>query len=83
MIDRATVNLYSCCKCNHKWLADWDTDNNRERTVPTYCPKCKNVRWNQKYTKEEDLLFDKIFERAYGKASIRARRIPKVDRSND
>jgi hypothetical protein len=62
LIDRATVNLYSCCKCNHKWLADWDTDNNRERTVPTYCPKCKNVRWNQKYTKEEDLLFDKIFE---------------------
>jgi hypothetical protein len=62
MIDRATVNLYSCCKCNYKWLAGWDTDNNRERTVPTYCPKCKNVRWNQKYTKEEDLLFDKIFE---------------------
>jgi hypothetical protein len=62
MIDRATVNLYSCCKCNHKWLAAWDTDNNRERIVPTYCPKCKNVRWNQKYTKEEDLLFDRIFE---------------------
>jgi hypothetical protein len=62
MIDRATVNLYSCCKCNYKWLASWDNDNNRERTVPTYCPKCKNVRWNQKYTKEEDLLFDRIFE---------------------
>ena len=62
MIDRATCNLYSCCKCNHKWLAAWDNDNNRERPVPTYCPKCKNVRWNQKYTKEEDLLFDRIFE---------------------
>jgi hypothetical protein len=64
MIDRATVNLYSCCKCNHRWLADWDNDDNRERPVPvpTYCPKCKNVRWNQKYTKEEDLLFDRIFE---------------------
>ena len=62
MIDRATVNLYSCCKCNHKWLAGWDNDNNRERPVPTYCPKCKNVRWNQKYTKEEDSIFDRIFE---------------------
>ena len=62
MIDRATVNLYSCCKCNHKWLASWDTDINSERPVPTYCPKCKNVRWNQKFTKEEDLLFDRILE---------------------
>jgi hypothetical protein len=62
MIDRATVNLYSCCKCNHKWLAGLDNGNNRERPVPTHCPKCKNVRWNQKYTKEEDLLFDRIFK---------------------
>ena len=62
MIDRAMVNLYSCCKCSHKWLAGWDNNNNRECPVPTYCPKCKNVRWNQKYTKEEDSLFDRIFE---------------------
>ena len=62
MIDRATVNLYGCCKCNYKWISGWDTSSNKERPIPGYCPKCKNVRWNQKYTKEEDSLFDTLLK---------------------
>jgi hypothetical protein len=62
MIDRATVSLYGCCKCNHKWIAGWDAVNNREHPVPNYCPKCKNLRWNQTYTKEEESLYNKLVE---------------------
>jgi hypothetical protein len=43
-------------------LGGWDSQSNKERPIPFYCPKCKNLRWNQKYTEEEDALFDKIQE---------------------
>jgi hypothetical protein len=60
-IDKVTVNMYTCCKCQYKWLGGWDTQNDKERPVPVYCPKCKNVRWNKDYTKEEQELFNNLF----------------------
>lgn len=61
-IDKVTVNLYTCCKCQYRWLGGWDSDSNKERHIPFYCPKCKNLRWNHEYIEEEDALFDKVKE---------------------
>jgi hypothetical protein len=60
-IDKALVNLYTCCKCNYKWT-NWNSKEGRDGPIPVYCPHCKNVRWNKEYTKEEDFLFDKVQE---------------------
>ena len=46
MIDRVTTNLYQCCKCGYQWTS-WNNKKKAESPVPRYCPKCKNVRWNQ------------------------------------
>jgi hypothetical protein len=62
MIDKATVSLYACCKCNHRWIVGWDPAGNKEYPVPSYCPKCKNFRWNQHYTQEEEFLFGQVHE---------------------
>ena len=70
-IDRITVNLYICCKCQYKWLGGWDTKNDKEHPVPFYCPKCKNLRWNHKYTNEEDALFDQAKEQHTIKKTVR------------
>jgi hypothetical protein len=60
-IDKITINLYICCKCGYQWT-NWDGKNKQEGPVPHYCPKCKNLRWDQRYTQEEDSLFDQVHE---------------------
>lgn len=62
-IDKVTVNLYTCCKCQYKWLGGWDTENNKEHPVPFYCPKCKNFRWDKDYTDQEKELFDAVLNK--------------------
>lgn len=47
VIDRALLNVYTCCKCGNQW-ANWPNDS-----IPLNCPKCRNIRWNQHYTKDE------------------------------
>ena len=51
-----------CLKCGYKWLGGWDNENDRQEAVPFYCPHCKNVRWNQEYTEEEDKLFEELYK---------------------
>jgi hypothetical protein len=60
-IDKVTINLYMCCKCGYQWT-NWDGKNNQEGPIPHYCPKCKNLRWDQEYIHKEDSLFDEIQE---------------------
>jgi hypothetical protein len=62
-IGKVTVNLYTCCKCQYKWLGGWDTQNgneDKERPIPNHCPKCRNIRWNMDYTKDERTVFEWI-----------------------
>ena len=55
-IDQITINLYTCCKCLHRWT-NWDRINSKDGPIPKSCPKCRNVRWNQFYTEEDFTLF--------------------------
>jgi hypothetical protein len=72
-IDRVTVNLYICCKCKHQWIrwngngnGNGNGDREAEQTIPVTttiplpkrCPKCKCVRWNQRYLDEELALIE-------------------------
>lgn len=61
MIDKvtATFNLYSCCKCGHQWT-NYNAVARTEGPTQSACPKCKNVRWNQRYTEEELTLFKEL-----------------------
>ncbi|MGA7603672.1 MAG: hypothetical protein WA398_06185 [Nitrososphaeraceae archaeon] len=61
MIDKTTVNVYTCKKCDYKWLGGWDNKNDRQDRIPFYCPHCKNVRWNQEYREEEKMLFEELY----------------------
>jgi hypothetical protein len=54
VIDRALVNVYTCCKCNHQWT-NWPNES-----IPLNCPKCRNIRWNQHYTKDEYALIEQL-----------------------
>ena len=64
MIDKITANLYTCCKCEYQWTS-WDGHNKKESPIPNSCPKCKNVRWNQHYTKERDSTYQQDCKDAY------------------
>jgi hypothetical protein len=58
-IDYVTIRLYSCCKCGHKWT-NWDSKNKVDGRLPLNCPNCRNIRWNQKYTKEDLVLVERL-----------------------
>jgi hypothetical protein len=74
-IDRVLANLYTCCKCKHQWTrwngngnGNGDREAEAEQTMsvttiipnPKRCPKCKSVRWNQRYLEEELTFIDKL-----------------------
>jgi hypothetical protein len=61
LIDKVTVtfNLYGCCKCGYRWI-NYNAATRTEGPIPAACPRCKNVRWNQKYTDEELALFEDL-----------------------
>jgi hypothetical protein len=59
MIDKVTANLYDCCKSGYRWT-NYNAVEKNEGPIPPACPKCKNVRWNQKYTSEELTLFEEL-----------------------
>jgi hypothetical protein len=61
MIDKRTVNLYGCCKCGYQWT-NWSDAEKKDGPLPKYCPKCKNPRWNQRYTEQEIKLYDEILK---------------------
>jgi hypothetical protein len=68
-IDKITVNLYTCCKCNYQWTS-WNGNGNqragsRPILIPKYCPKCKNSRWNQRYLDEELALVNRLQDELY------------------
>jgi hypothetical protein len=80
-IDRVTANLYICCKCNHQWTrwnGDGNGNGNGDQRavtttipvtttmpLPRRCPKCKSVRWNQRYLDEELTLIDRLQDELY------------------
>jgi hypothetical protein len=84
-IDRVTTNLYTCCKCKYRWTR-WNgysngNDDQRALTItipvtstvplPRRCPKCKSVRWNQRYLDEELSLIDRLQDELYETGLIR------------
>jgi len=44
MIRKKKINVYTCNKCKHEWIA-------KRKELPRMCPKCKTVRWNDKGVK--------------------------------
>jgi hypothetical protein len=76
-IDRVTANLYICCKCKYQWTRWNGNGNGGQRAVtttipvttimplPKRCPKCKCVRWNQRYLDEELALIDRLQDELY------------------
>jgi hypothetical protein len=76
-IDRVVTNLFTCCKCKHQWTRwngndDVKDDSEAEQTMPVTttmlpkrCPKCKCVRWNQRYLDEELALIDRLQDELY------------------
>lgn len=61
-IDHITIRLYTCCKCGHKWT-NWDRLKQQDsESIPKNCPHCRNIRWNQDYTKEDVTLAKKLEE---------------------
>ena len=69
-IDKITVNLYTCCKCNYQWTS-WNGNQRAEEPIPKYCPKCRNVRWNQRYLDEELALVNRLQDELYETNLIR------------
>jgi hypothetical protein len=84
-IDRVTANLYICCKCKHQWTR-WNGNGNGNQSaeittipipvtttmpLPKRCPKCKCVRWNQRYLDEELALIDRLQDELYETGLIR------------
>ena len=75
-IDKITVNLYTCCKCNYQWTS-WNGNGNQraEEPIPISisknCPKCRNVRWNQRYLEEELALVNRLQDELYETNLIR------------
>ena len=59
VIDTKLVKFYTCCKCGHEWT-NWDGKQKSEGPIPNNCPSCKNIRWNQEYTKSESELFGQV-----------------------
>jgi hypothetical protein len=43
--------------------------------LPKRCPKCKSVRWNQRYLEEELALIDRIQDELYETELIRERQV--------
>jgi hypothetical protein len=69
-IDKITVNLYTCCKCNYQWTS-WNGNQRAEEPIPKNCPKCRNVRWNQRYLDEELALVNRLQDELYETNLIR------------
>ena len=69
-IDKITVNLYICCKCNYQWTS-WNGNQRAEEPIPKYCPKYKNTRWNQRYLDEELALVNRLQDKLYETNLIR------------
>ena len=73
-IDKITVNLYTCCKCNYQWTT-WNGNQRAEGPIPIpipkNCPKCRNVRWNQRYLDEELALVNRLQDELYETNLIR------------
>jgi hypothetical protein len=86
-IDRVIANLYTCCKCKYQWSRwngnGNDNVNGDQRVesatipvtttmpLPKRCPKCKSVRWNQRYLDEELALIDRLQDELYETGLIR------------
>jgi hypothetical protein len=85
-IDRVVTNLYTCCKCKHQWTrwngngnGNGNGDREAEQTIPVTtimplpkrCPKCKCVRWNQRYLDAELALIDRLQDELYETGLIR------------
>jgi hypothetical protein len=86
-IDRVTANLYICCRCKHQWTHwnGYSNGNGDQRAesatilipitttmpLPKCCPKCKSVRWNQRYLDEELALIDRLQDELYETGLIR------------
>jgi hypothetical protein len=86
-IDRVTANLYTCCKCKHQWIrwnGNNNSNGNGDREaeaatipvtttmpLPKRCPKCKCIRWNQRYLDEELTLIDRLQDELYETGLIR------------
>jgi hypothetical protein len=81
-IDRVTANLYICSKCKHQWTRWNDNGNQNTETtlfipvtstmpLPRRCPKCKSIRWNQRYLDEELTLIDRLQDELYETGLIR------------
>ena len=58
-IDTTTVKLYTCCKCKHRWI-NWDSKQSKDGPTPRTCSSCRNIRWNQFYTKEDKDIFEQL-----------------------
>jgi hypothetical protein len=84
-IDRVVTNLFTCCKCKHQWTR-WNGNGNGNQSaeitkipipmtttmpLPKCCPKCKCVRWNQRYLDEELALIDRLQDELYETGLIR------------
>jgi hypothetical protein len=86
-IDRVVTNLYTCCKCKHQWTrwngnnnGNGNGDREAETAtipvtttmpLPKRCPKCKCIRWNQRYLDEELALIDRLQDELYETGLIR------------
>jgi DNA replicative helicase MCM subunit Mcm2 (Cdc46/Mcm family) len=44
-ISKITVTLYTCERCQHKWIPRDATA--AAEVLPTVCPKCKSPYWNR------------------------------------
>jgi hypothetical protein len=80
-IDRVAANLYICCKRKYQWTRwnGYSNGNGDQRAesatmlipttttipLPKRCPKCKSVRWNQRYLDEELSLIDRLQDELY------------------
>lgn len=81
-IDKVAANLYTCCKCKYQWTR-WNGKSNIDQKaeattsitttipLPKRCPKCKSVRWNQRYLGEELALIDRLQDELYETGLIR------------
>ena len=69
-IDKVTVNLYKCCKSEYQWTC-WNSNQRAEGPLPKCCPKCRSLRWNQRYLDEELVLLYRLQDQLYETNLIR------------
>jgi hypothetical protein len=63
-IDKVTVNLYKCCKCEYQWTS-WNSNQGADEPLPKCCPECRSLRRNQRYLDEELVLLYRLQDQLY------------------